>query len=631
MASDNRLVITIGAKDLLSPQLGQIRSNIEALGAKANIRVGLQDIRGLNQADLTKLRAQMDSFRDMGSSLVSQGDSPGGSQGILGAALFGNLGAMAIAQGIQMITNGIQSGIGAVQQAAKTQTLGLAQAGDLSSQLGISFTKAKDLVAEMRSEISKMAAELPGENRDYNAISTQISATVAGYSKGNIERFKEDSLELTKRFGILASIRGVDPNMGGSALNRMLSGTMGIGEGFGVNDIFQKNPLLRTFIQEQLKIIGKSEADWKQLTNETRAKILITASKKAVADETVAQFDGTVDSMIQVINSKIFDQDIGLFGFLKKIPNMDNRTGLDAVQGLMLTLGDLGNSLAPFVQKMGLTEHSFMEGVITVVDFFSDVTSAVIGKVNGEKTTVASVVTKGFRGLITGFNGVLGLLAEGIKKLDARDLGKEVGTIIGQGFADLLTGLDWGAIAVGAIMLVLKTVEFQVSAVNAAVEGLFTGLKNAIQDITNKALDSLGFKQENREIVTGVAKNITSVSEFGLKALTPGGLFHDFTKKPKKPENPDNPLGTSEGATVSPVTSGLPSPSSVVPLSPPTTPNTIVTPLVIPKTPDANKQSFVAPNVIINGTQMQNPQEIANAVMGAINEAYGKFKEGSLA
>ncbi|MHC5778006.1 hypothetical protein [Nostoc sp.] len=48
--------------------------------------------------------------------------------------------------------------------------------------------------------------------------------------KGTSENAKDDVMELTKRFGVLASIRGVDANMGGSALNRVASGTMGIGE-----------------------------------------------------------------------------------------------------------------------------------------------------------------------------------------------------------------------------------------------------------------------------------------------------------------------------------------------------------------------------------------------------------------
>jgi hypothetical protein len=67
------------------------------------------------------------------------------------------------------------------------------------------------------------------------------------------------------------------------------------------------------------------------------------------------------------------------------------------------------------------------------------------------------------------------------------------------------------------------------------------------------------------------------------------------------------------------------------PIMPTSAPGNLVTPLSIPTPYETKKQAFVAPNVIINGTQMQSPQEVANAVMGAINEAYGKFKEGSLA
>ncbi|MFN6527272.1 hypothetical protein [Nostoc sp. ChiSLP03a] len=169
MSRDNRVTVTLTAKDLLSPQLGQIKRNIESVGASAKISLSAKDLKGLNSNNLASLRSNMQEFEGL--------KDIGGKEGILSSSLFGNLGANAFSAGLGLVASGIQNSIGSIGQAAKTQTLGLAQAGDLSSQLGVNFARAKGLVQETRIEIAKMAAALPGETSDYNAISSQISAS----------------------------------------------------------------------------------------------------------------------------------------------------------------------------------------------------------------------------------------------------------------------------------------------------------------------------------------------------------------------------------------------------------------------------------------------------------------------
>ena len=604
---NNRIEVTLSACDLLSPQLGQIRSNIESLGARANIRIGLNDIRNLGQTDLTRLRSQIDSFRDVGANLGQLG----GSQGFLGAALFGQLGASAITQGVQMIGGGIQAAIGNIQTAARTQINDLALAGDLASQLGVNFNKAKGLVAETADEISKMAEQLPGENKDYNAIFNQISATVAGNSKGDISKFKEESMELTKRFGILASIRGLDANQSGSAINRALAGTMGLREVFQI-DIFQKFPLLQKNITDQLKAMGKGTDSWMKLTNETREKILLNGAKGAVTDDTVNSFSGTVDSMMAEAKAYLFDERRGMFGFLKKLPGMQDRSAMDAVQGSMMSFKGLLESLGSLGNRFGLNFDP-MEGVIRTFDWFSDLAGTVNGVLNGEKSaTISDFFINTNRSLIDGFNRIVNKFSDINKTVNWGDFGKQIGRTLTVSITEWITRLDWGAIAVDILSLAKSSLEFQAGLVYGSIQGLFESITNTIRNIPINTLKAVGINTDNPGVKSSldmVGNSLKWGSSVGAKFLPgPLGTLYQIGEKNNQ-ANFGKPLDST--------------------MSTNSTEN-LATPLVIPKTPDTNKQAF-APIINVNGAQMQNPQDVARAVMRAINAEYGKFKQNSLA
>ncbi|MEH2183049.1 hypothetical protein [Nostoc sp.] len=588
--TDNRIQVTLTARDLLSPQLGQIKNTIESLGAKANIRLGLNDIRNLGQTDLTRLRSQIDSFRDVGANLSQLG----GSQGFFGAALFGQLGASAIVQGIQMVGSGIQAAIGSIQTAARTQINDLALAGDLASQLGVNFTKAKGLVAETADEISKMAEQLPGENKDYNAIFNQISATVAGNAKGDISKFKEESMELTKRFGILSSIRGLDANQSGSAINRALAGTMGLREVFQI-DIFQKFPLLQKNITDQLKAMGKGTEDWMKLTNETREKILLNGAKGAVTNDTVDSFSGTVDSMIAEAKAGLFDERRGMFGFLKKLPGMQDRSAMDAVQGSMMSFKSLLESLGSLNNRYGLNFDP-MEGVIRTFDWFSDFAGTVNGVLNGEDP---KSIFKVFDSSFDFGNAMMKNLAKSVDKIDWILIGKGLATTFEWGLTKVFT-FDWVSLA---------------STFTSLISGSIMSLGTAIA-----------------QIISDIPKTITS-GEISRKIYESNQSQND----PKAEYNQNLPQVGKQNDLFGSMGDVLRIPQasewlnkSIPGLNDPNASWNVGTPLSIPKTSDVNRQAF-APTVNVNGAQMQNPQDIASAVMNAINAEYGKFKQNSLA
>lgn len=605
--AENRIQVTLTARDLLSPELGRIRSNIEAIGGQARISIGLRDLNGLSPSDLARVRSEIASIRGELSN-ASGGDS--GSGGFISSALFGSLGIGAVLAGLALVTQGVQSAIGSVQSAAKLQTTGLAQAGDLASQLGINFGKAKDLVSETRIEISKMAAALPGDNKDYNGIFTQISATVAGNAKGNIEKFKTDAMELTKRFGVLASIRGADADMGGSALNRGLAGTMGLGELYRI-DIFQKNPLLQKYVDDQLKVLGKSRDDWQKLTTDTRTSILLTASKKAVSDETVSSFDGTVDSLIQLANTSLFDSDTGMFGFLRKLQEVGGRSGLDAVQGAMTGFFSLMGTISKLADANGLSFDP-MAGIIGVIDWFSDLFGTINGVLNGNPL---GDITGLFSNLSAGFFDMFGAgvdkLFDAVMSIDFKSLGEQWGFLGGQFFAMIFTRVDWGKISAILIRSILGIGEFIVGMIIGQIKGNLTEWGNAFHRITEAAekwLDETlgiftkplgGAKAIINDPVGSSVNGLVSVATNSVKWGTDWARDH-LGKAPT-----DTAGELIKGATSS------------------------ITPLDIPKTDRGGTRSSFAPTVNVNGVQ-GSPHEIAGAVMEHINSAYKKHKENSL-
>lgn len=497
--SNNQVIVTLSARDLISPQLANLRANIDSVGARARASISARDLLGMTPDQIRLLRENMRLL-----------DPPDESQGFLGASLFGNLGAQAIAAGISLISQGVSRLQGQLLDAAKQQTTSLAQAGDLSTQLGVSFSNAKNLVADTRAEVSRMAAALPGENADYNAIFGQISATVAKGSMGDVTKFKKDALELTQSYGALASIRRIDPYQAGSVVNRLLAGTRGIGESFSQDDITQKSPLLRDYIQAQLKIIGKSEDDWKSLTLETRKNILISAGKQAVSRETLESFDGTVDSMLAIAQSTIFDQDIGIFGFLRKIKEAQGRSGLDAVQSALASLGNLFNTLGDIGKSLGITSETPMAMVIRVIDWFTDRTNELTGILNG---------------------------GDLLEVIDWDGIAEDFGYSFGKSLGDFIVKIDWTKVAITVVKVMVASVE----SLGAALRGAFNGLIGSVgQNLNNSVsrtlqgafglpvgnIDVAGALQKTNELF-GVDKILPANPLSIIKPLLPGNQPKD--------------------------------------------------------------------------------------------------------
>lgn len=583
MQNEVRLQIT--AEDRVSAKIDILRDKLSKLSM----------VKPIDAAKATLIQGQIQK--------LEEGiEKPKGGMGITGAVMFGQLGVAAVLNGIQTIGNQARKTVGAVMEAASLQTGGLATAGDLANQLGVSFAKAKDLVADTRAEISKMSAALPGENKDYNAIFQNISATIAGTTRGNMGLFKKEAMELTQTFGVLAAIRpNVDANTGGSAVNRLMSGTMAIKEAFGTNDIFSKNPLLQKYISEQLKIIGKSEQDWKQLTTETRKRILMSAGKQAVSQETLASFDGTVDSMVATAKATLFDPDIGVFGFLKKIKAAGGRSGLDAVQTGLQALDNLFRAVGRIGAGLGFDSDTVMLTFVRLADFFTDMVNTVTGAINGNNPieAISGIFGKVFSWLSTALSQV----GQFVNNIPWGKLGYAFGAVVGKVMTMLFTRVDWAEVnktvakaALGIIVLI-----------GAAIVGAIKG-----------AMDELGnyIKSKIASIGQGVS-NFVSAPVAGVGNFISGAI--DNVKSVGRVIT-----GQSGAAPVQPNKPG--EPMTKVPLS-------TAKPLPVPAVPmvnDTEKKTAFAPQLIFQGVS-GDPNQIAQAVMDRLNASFKDYQANSLA
>jgi hypothetical protein len=554
----NQVEVTITAKDLLSPKLNDIKNNISSLGS------------------------QFDSIsRNMGSDR---------SQGMLGAALFGNLGAQGVLAGLNLVSQGINGVKDSIMEAAKAQTLSLSQAGDLAAQLGTSFDKAKTIVESTQISLSKIAAQLPGENKDYEAILGQISATVAKTSGGNVEAYTASALEITKRLGLLAYTRGANADGAGSSANRALAGSLSFG-GMRQLEIFEKNPLLMQYLSSELKNVGFQDTDWQKLTNQVREQVFIRALRKATSDSTIAAYEGTVDSMVAEAKSALFDPRTGIFGALRRVKELGNRNLLDASAAGLTALGALFGKLGEIGSKMGLSADGPMAGIIRIVDFFTDLTNATTGMLNGDGPKMVKELINSF---FTGLNKALANADKLLYNMDWVALGRALGNVISFGVSKIFD-INWGSLT----SIVVNAVSGAMVALGTAITTMFSNLTGYI---TNPSNISKAIFSGQSSPTASYNQNLPQVG----KTNDLFGVIGDALKIPQASEWINNNIPGMKNPNAS-WNKGLP-------------------------TIDTKKSSTTsfAPQVNITASS-GNANDIATAVMDNINKLFVQYQANNLA
>lgn len=254
------------------------------------------------------------------------------------------LGAGIAFKGIDLAIDKVNALRTALWDAAKQQTQTIATSSDVATNLAVPIGDARKTVEGIQATLAKTAAELPGTTNDYNQAFLAIGGTLAGMFQGDVEGFKAASEEMTKRVGILGSIRGVSGGESGMAMNRLLSGTMGFGEARQL-DLFQKNPQLQKLLEAESKQRGLDISRIQKWSLQDRYQVISKALTLAAPDSLINEFKGTTESIIQSWQTNLFDPMVGIFGVSRRIASEGNRTALDALANLLTQIDILTKAM----------------------------------------------------------------------------------------------------------------------------------------------------------------------------------------------------------------------------------------------------------------------------------------------
>lgn len=476
-----------------------------------NVTLGLKDqltspLRGV----MSGVRSELRSIGDTSQALV-------GGIGSMATSFLGVAAAIGAA-GIALV--GFQGGI---TKAAAIETSMITSAGDVANLVGTTYTEALASVKDIQKEVVKMAASLPGETAGFAAIANSVTASIALGSKGNLKTMKADVLEVTKTLGLLAATKGVDMNMAASASNKFVSGSSSIAELFGTNDVFQKNPLFKVYLNEQLKALGKTSADWEKLDQTVRNKVIVAAGKRAFTAETLKKFDGTADSLIQSIKTSLFDPQVGIFGFLREIKELDGQTALSRVAVFLGLVQDVAESLG----KAGFNFDPMLE-IGKSLNYLSDVLYVVnIGITSGDWKPVKQMLAnmwKGVKAIPLMLGNGMNTLIDMFKTIDW----KVVSGYVAEGLDAITAGIKvvkWGELGASlgkGIMDILLDEKLGIAlekSVSAALQGLADAIAGAIKEATKTLLGKDGVKavKDTAAGITNVGINTDGVS-LGKKA-----------------------------------------------------------------------------------------------------------------
>ena len=384
--------------------------------------------------------------------------------------LFQGLALFSVAQSaLAKVQQGGSWLLSQVSEATAYQTQSIAVASDIATNLGENVKMVQGEVLNIQKDIAKQAAALPGVTKDYNDVFNALAGSVSKVFPHDLPRFKDAVEDITKRVGLLAAVNHADPRMGGSAINRAISGTSGLGELFQI-DIFQRSPQFISALRAEVAKAGLDMQNWSKTTDAIRLNILRRALKVATPDSLISQFDDTVESLWQGLNDKMFNPLTGMLGVMREIPSLNNTTVMDAVKDVLKGFVAFTNQLAKFADSMGLSVDvmapvaKFLGWLATLEYMFAgmlehrDFNPSKLAE--GVGNWMNGLISSGLKGLASLDQGTLNtavatlfqtiptFLASLINKVNWFDLGRLVSGAIGKLFIAVVASIpgDFGAL-----------------------------------------------------------------------------------------------------------------------------------------------------------------------------------------
>jgi len=289
-----------------------------------------------------------------------------GPQGLVGSALFG-AGAGAIMASLTLVTGGVALLTRELNRAANVEVQVIGKSHDIAKNFQISPDRGREIYNEVEGDLAKAAGPLPGSTQDYTGVFNQIST---GLSRAipDEEEFKRLGVDMSKRIGVLAVKSGADASMGGSAMNRAILGTSGLGELRQI-DIFQKSDV-GVAITDELAKLGKTDKDWKSLTAALRVKVLENALIYATPDAMIDDMSSSAAAITESWISNLFDPLVGIFG-TRRFVESRGKSALDAYTEYLKSIEYFFTAMG---RANGLENFDPMAPIIDLIDWLRDYT-----------------------------------------------------------------------------------------------------------------------------------------------------------------------------------------------------------------------------------------------------------------
>lgn len=400
----------------------------------------------------------------------------GGVANLFNQFLGANLAMSALAK----VQQGVGSFFGKLQEATQFQTQSMALAGDLGTNLGMGFKQANEAVLDIQKQIAKEAAVLPGVTKQYNDVFNALGGSVAKVFPSDLPKFREAVMDVTKRVGMLAAVKHVDSTEAGTAISRAISGTTGLGELMQMA-LFERSPQFTAALRAETAKIGLDLKDWKNSTDKIRLGVVQRALKIATPDSLIGEFEDTVESLWQGIQTRINDPLTGMFGFLRDIPSLNNTTVMDAVKDFLQAFvrmttqfgrlaKDLGidfDPLAPvarFIRWLASVQYAIgaafeyrtfnLENIFGLTDIAKNLGIWVNQAAQNIFRALESVDTKS-AGHVIGivFSAIPNFISNIFKSINWANLGFVIGAAIGKYFLAWQIALPRNLVALGELFL----------------------------------------------------------------------------------------------------------------------------------------------------------------------------------
>lgn len=563
-SAQNILKVVLMADDRLSGALGKVRSQIDGLGSRTSVT----------------------------------------STGVSG--LWGAFGGTALAvSAVQSVTAAFGKLGGVLEYTSNLQAQILNSTNTVATNMGTSWDKASEAVEKTQLNLAKVAAALPGETKDYQAVFQSLSLSTSKLFK-DPEQFEKESTEIAKRVGALASISKADPFRAGQQVTELIEGLI-TPKAARRLEMFKRNPQFTQALFDTAAQMGVDiSKGWSTVSEEIRYKIVKTALEKAAPDSLLQRFVKTPEALFRSWQTSLFDPLVGAFGFLRKVDMAGGRTAFDALFNAMTAFDNLGKSAGTLLAKMGI-RFDPMEALIGVLDFMSDIynnatlfvqkmTAGYSGNLLGdiELLDIGVIMSK----LGQGLTGSLTKLADALGSPEAIKGAFAVGAWASKLAVGIAKALSDPALWVALVRIVLNTLQLALSFLFGwlwdGIRSLVRQIGEVFSAIANAINGAIRFISNPIQSVTsGLAGAATSILSPITNAIS--APFKSQTE-PGKPTTPGNPKGTP----------GL------------------------PKVTPGGKTVTNSAQVTVNATTGASPEAISGSVVDALTDMWDSFNRPQL-